>query len=325
MPHDGPRSISTDAFGLFFPGRMLRQATAATATAAALLLALGSSSAFVNPGPAALFQQQPQQLQRGCSAQGQAYALFDFFGGGSKKKSSDAGAAAAVDAAAAAAPKKPPGAVIPDKGECESLKRGKDGGERSTGAAICGGSGFLPYMRDVAQAAVHQKHTELAFLFLAGTPPTSDYWVSIFHDRIDAFTHTRARAPGPKLPVLYNGWFDGSIVNDMASAVKAAVKDRVPFAEIICPPIPNIEELDFGTALNQRYNKEVAARLKAPENVVRKASLAYANVDWANRVAQKIGKRTLLCAFDATVPPAGVTLCKNAECVPCALCVQMST
>ncbi len=36
------------------------------------------------------------------------------------------------------------------------------------------------------------------------------------------------------------------------------------------PPVPNIEEVSFGTALNQKYNKEVAARLKAPENIARK-------------------------------------------------------
>lgn len=40
--------------------------------------------------------------------------------------------------------------------------------------------------------------------------------------------------------------------------------------EIIVPPVPNIEEVSFGTALNQKYNKEVAARLKAPENIARK-------------------------------------------------------
>jgi hypothetical protein len=133
------------------------------------------------------------------------------------------------------------------------------------------------------------------------------------------------------------------------------------------PPLPrHKQELEFGTALNQKYNKELAARLKAPENVSRKNLLvrwkgcdgdnvawsskchnlqsmatkqstqpslsdsasepdsdcnrsshaqAYASVDWANRVAQKIGKRTLLAAFDGTVPPNGVTLSKNAECV----------
>ena len=65
----------------------------------------------------------------------------------------------------------------------------------------------------------------------------------------------------------------------------------------------------------QRYNKELAARLKVAENVSRKQLLAYANVDWANRVAQRLGggKRALLCAFDGTVPAQAVTLCKNAE------------
>lgn len=172
---------------------------------------------------------------------------------------------------------------------------------------------------------------------------------------------------GAKLPQLYNGWFDGSIVNDMSAAVKAALKDGVQRAEIICPPIPNVEvgsnskqartptmmygtvprlgpgkpdrwcsnkplsqinicptqELDFGTALNQQYNQQLAARLKANEKQSRKNLLAFANVDWANRVAQKLGKRALLAAFDGTVPASGVTLCKNAEyvCVSVCLCV----
>lgn len=42
-------------------------------------------------------------------------------------------------------------------------------------------------------------------------------------------------------------------------------------------------------------------------------SQQYANVDWANRLAQKIGKRTLLATFDKTVNANGVTLNKNAE------------
>lgn len=30
---------------------------------------------------------------------------------------------------------------------------------------------------------------------------------------------------GAKLPALYGGWFDGSLANDMANALKAALKD----------------------------------------------------------------------------------------------------
>lgn len=33
------------------------------------------------------------------------------------------------------------------------------------------------------------------------------------------------RHAGPKLPALYGGWFDASIVNDMSGALKAALKD----------------------------------------------------------------------------------------------------
>lgn len=52
-----------------------------------------------------------------------------------------------------------------------------------------------------------------------------------------------------------------------------------------------------------KYNKAVAARLKGPDNILRRKSVAYANVDIASRVAGKTGKRTLILTYDGAVDP----------------------
>lgn len=62
-----------------------------------------------------------------------------------------------------------------------------------------------------------------------------------------------------------------------------------------------------------KYNKAVANRLAGPDNILRKQSVAYANVDLASRIATKLGKRTLLLTYDNAVDPSIINLSKQAE------------
>jgi hypothetical protein len=64
-----------------------------------------------------------------------------------------------------------------------------------------------------------------------------------------------------------------------------------------------------------KYNKAVATRLAGPDNILRKQSVAYANVDLASRIATKLGmgKRTILLTYDNAVDPSIIKLSKQAK------------
>ena len=57
----------------------------------------------------------------------------------------------------------------------------------------------------------------------------------------------------------------------------------------------------------------MASRLAGPDNILRKQSVAYANVDIGNRLSAKLGKRTVLLAFDGNVNPSIIKLGNKAE------------
>lgn len=62
-----------------------------------------------------------------------------------------------------------------------------------------------------------------------------------------------------------------------------------------------------------KYNRAVATRLGGPDNILRKQSVAYANVDLASRIATKLRKRTLLLTYDNAVDSSIIKLSKQAE------------
>ena len=63
------------------------------------------------------------------------------------------------------------------------------------------------------------------------------------------------------------GWIksDGDqIAKQMISAVKSSLgKER--FIEVLFDPVPNLDEVAFGTAFNKKLRLEVAANLNVPE------------------------------------------------------------
>jgi len=65
--------------------------------------------------------------------------------------------------------------------------------------------------------------------------------------------------------------------------------------EVNFPPVPNVDEVKFGTPLNQKFGKQVLARdLKvpggyAPGSYLSRNLIAYGNVHWAKKVAAALG------------------------------------
>ena len=65
---------------------------------------------------------------------------------------------------------------------------------------------------------------------------------------------------GKDIPKLYNGYFDSQIAKQAATAVGAAISSGKTNIEVYLPSVPNLEEVRFGTPLNQKFGKTVVAK-----------------------------------------------------------------
>lgn len=70
------------------------------------------------------------------------------------------------------------------------------------------------------------------------------------------------------------------------------------------------EQLDFGTSLNQRFNAEVTKRLKVEDYLVKRSSVTAANLDFANRLADKLRINSFLVSFEGSEVETTATLSK---------------
>ncbi len=109
-------------------------------------------------------------------------------------------------------------------------------------------------------------------------------------------------------PTMYDGWFckdhewmgaDGEtpkqvrgtrqIETQMKGAVQAALAAGIKRMEVRIDPVPNLEEVDLGTALNQQFSFEIRAELgladKAYKTEVRRNLVDWANHHWALKLA----------------------------------------
>ena len=102
-----------------------------------------------------------------------------------------------------------------------------------------------------------------------------------------------------KFPILYDCYFPKSktsktaswqILDQVSMATNNALKDGLTQMEVIFPPVPNLEELAFGTALNKEYLEEVSDRLNIENYVVKKDPIFYSTLDFANMMAGKLTK-----------------------------------
>lgn len=118
-------------------------------------------------------------------------------------------------------------------------------------------------------------------------------------------TPTNALIPfldgGKGMPKLYNGWMDEQIAKQARTAVGKAVAAGKTKIEVNFPPVPNVEEVRFGTPLNQKFGMQVVAKDLAvqggyrPGSEVSRQLIAYSNVYWA--VSLKKKKQAELASF----------------------------
>lgn len=105
-----------------------------------------------------------------------------------------------------------------------------------------------------------------------------------------------------EFPNLYKGWIkkDGDqIAKQMIASTKSALSKGEKLIEVLFDPVPNLDEVAFGTEWNQKLRKEVIENLKVPDAVARRggpSTLEWANLYWANRLAAGIisGKQRIV-------------------------------
>lgn len=91
-------------------------------------------------------------------------------------------------------------------------------------------------------------------------------------------------------PNLYKGWIKAEgdqIAKQIIKSSSAALKKGEKCIEVLFDPVPNLDEVAFGTTWNKMLRKEVVANLKVPEYAANRggpAILEWSNIYWANRL-----------------------------------------
>jgi Domain of unknown function (DUF1995) len=97
------------------------------------------------------------------------------------------------------------------------------------------------------------------------------------------------------MPTLYKCYFDAQIAKQAATAVSKAVSAGRTKIEVNFPPVPNLDEVRFGTPLNQKFGTTVVAPdLKLPGGYfpgsdIARQQVAFANLYWAKKIAAAVG------------------------------------
>lgn len=100
---------------------------------------------------------------------------------------------------------------------------------------------------------------------------------------------------GKEIPTFYKSWFDDQLGKQAASAVQRAISSGKKRIEVNFPPVPNVEEVKFGTPLNQKFGKTVVSKdLKVqggyvPGSDISRNLIAFSNVYWSKRIASSVG------------------------------------
>jgi predicted CopG family antitoxin len=96
---------------------------------------------------------------------------------------------------------------------------------------------------------------------------------------------------GKGMPKIYDAWFNDQIAKQANAAISRAVASGKRIMEVQFPPVPNVDEVKFGTPLNQKFGQSQLARdLKCkggykPGSKLSRNLLPYANIYWAKRIA----------------------------------------
>jgi hypothetical protein len=96
---------------------------------------------------------------------------------------------------------------------------------------------------------------------------------------------------GKGIPKIYQGYFDEQIAKQACTAVAKAIAAGKTNLEVNFPPVPNVEEVRFGTPLNKKFGEQVVekglnvkGKYKPGSNLSRQL-LAYSNIYWAKQMA----------------------------------------
>jgi len=88
--------------------------------------------------------------------------------------------------------------------------------------------------------------------------------VEIKDKQIISFNYQKSN----QFPNLYKGWIrsDGDqIAKQMISSAKSALNKQEKYLEILFDPVPNLDEVSFGTVWNKKFRGDVTTNLKVPD------------------------------------------------------------
>lgn len=122
---------------------------------------------------------------------------------------------------------------------------------------------------------------------------------------------------GKQLPKLYDCYFNDQLAKQAKTAVSNALAAGKTNIEVNFSPVPNLDEVKFGTPLNQKFGKLVARDLNVPNgykpgsNIARQ-QVGYANIYWAKQLAAAmngiVGERPVTVV---TAEPVGIADVRN--------------
>jgi Domain of unknown function (DUF1995) len=100
---------------------------------------------------------------------------------------------------------------------------------------------------------------------------------------------------GKDVPKLYKCYFDTQIARQVSTAVSKAIAAGKTKIEVNFPPVPNLDEVRFGTPMNQKFGQSIVAPdLKLPGGYlpgsdIARQQVAFANMYWAKKIANAVG------------------------------------
>mmetsp|Transcript_24591 Transcript_24591/g.23627 ORF Transcript_24591/g.23627 Transcript_24591/m.23627 type:complete len:299 (-) Transcript_24591:201-1097(-) len=111
---------------------------------------------------------------------------------------------------------------------------------------------------------------------------------------------------GKGMPKLYDGWFNDQISKQASTAVSKAIAAGKKKIEVQFPSVPNVEEVKFGTPLNQKFGKDILAKNLnvvggyKPGSDLSRQLIAFSNIYWAKKIAGAVkggalGGRPVAC------------------------------
>jgi Domain of unknown function (DUF1995) len=138
---------------------------------------------------------------------------------------------------------------------------------RMSGGKSCSGLRLLPILLRLLQVTLWPARTTALLSFIDG---------------------------GKEIPTLYNAYYNGQIAKQAATAVSKAVTAGKTKLEVNFPPVPNLDEVRFGTPLNQKFGSTIVAKdLKLPGGYfpgsdIARQQVAFANMYWAKKICPAV-------------------------------------